>query len=445
MDLLAEAGGSSRSGGLGPLLALALAFVAPLTGQGPIALAVPGRANANASIAADGDTVVVVWAASAPSATIGATDAFAAISRDRGRTFGPPVRVNEGDGDVRASGEQPPRVAVREAGRSGPPRDIVVSWVSTRDGATIRFARSADGGRTFSASRAVSPPGAPGTRGWHAMTIDARGTVEIVWLDHRDMAPSPTRSAAAVHGARDGAMMAQQSGLYLARVTAGGVQPEQRVTTGVCYCCKTAVAAPRDGSILAAWRHVYPGNIRDIALARAPDGRTFSAPVRVSADQWQLHGCPDDGPAIAVDAANRTHVVWPTLEQTGGHDGDATMSLFYAMSIDGTSFTPRARLPTGGAAHHPHVAIARDGSLAVVWDESADGTRHVALARGVADGAGGVRFIREAIGGQGAELYPVVAATADALVAAWTARTADTSVIRVARIVGASAGATHSR
>jgi len=49
-----------------------------------IELFVPGRANATPSVAAAGDLVAVAWSASLPS---GATDVFAAVSRDRGRSF----------------------------------------------------------------------------------------------------------------------------------------------------------------------------------------------------------------------------------------------------------------------------------------------------------------------------------------------------------------------
>ena len=115
------------------------------------------------------------------------------------------------------------------------------------------------------------------------MTMDAHGDVVVAWLDHRDLVSQPAHQMdASMHGTHDGAAMAEHSALYIARVTADGVQPEQRVTTGVCYCCKTAVAAAQDGALVTAWRHVYPGNLRDIAFSRAADGRTFSAPVRVS-------------------------------------------------------------------------------------------------------------------------------------------------------------------
>jgi hypothetical protein len=395
-----------------------------------VTLAAPGRTNANASMASDGDRIAVVWAATSSS---GSTDVYLATSRDSARTFDAPVRVNDVEGDARVTGEQPPRVAIRGG-------EIAVSWVSKREGTTIRFARSMDSGRTFGASQPASKPGAPGNRGWHTMTIDRHGDVEIAWLDHRDMAgPGNADGAhqmdASTHGTVDGAAMAQRSAFYVARVKAGAAetaQPELRVTTGVCYCCKTAIAAASDGAIVAAWRHVYPGNIRDIAFSRAADGRSFSAPVRVSADRWQLDGCPDDGPAIALDAANVTHIVWPTMTKSSA-DGTPTLAIFYATSRDGSSFTPREQLPTGGVAHHPQIAIERNGSIAVTWDEVRDGARHIVVARGRGDATGRVRFTREPLDAdQG--VYPVAVTTPDGFVVAWTAMSDESSTIRVQRV-----------
>src|SRR5438034_9099201 len=41
------------------------------------------------------------------------SDVFLAVSRDAGRTFGAPRRVNDTIGDARLNGEQPPQVALR--------------------------------------------------------------------------------------------------------------------------------------------------------------------------------------------------------------------------------------------------------------------------------------------------------------------------------------------
>ena len=388
-----------------------------------VSLAVPGRTSANASISADGDRVAVVWAASTAA---GATDVYAAVSGDGGRTFGAPARVNDVEGEARVSGEQPPRVAIRGS-------NVFVSWVSKRDGTTIRVARSADGGRSFSASRAVSKAGAPGNRGWHSMTIDPHGDIVIAWLDHRDLASQPAHQMdASTHGTHDGAAMAEHSALYVARVSADGVQPEQRVTTGVCYCCKTAVAAAQDGAVVTAWRHVYPGNLRDIAFARAGDGRTFSPPVRVSPDKWEIEGCPEDGPSVAIDRQGATHIVWPTAIKNAA--GESAIALFYATSRDGKTFTAREPLPIEGVAHHPQIAVEGDGSVAVAWEEVRDGARHVALARGVKDAAGVMRFTRQPLGNAEPSVYPMGAATHGGLVVVWTGMAADGSAIRIERI-----------
>src|SRR5260221_14298741 len=60
--------------------------------------------------------------------------------------------------------------------------------------------------------------------------------------------------------------------------------------------------------------HVFPGGVRDIALARSADGgRTFQDPVRVSEDNWKIDACPDDGPAMTIDRRGVLHITWPTL------------------------------------------------------------------------------------------------------------------------------------
>ena len=431
-----------KAGRAGLAFAAAAMLVAS-TGAGAldsVTLSVPGRVNSNPSIAADGETVGVVWAAAVPN---GGADAYCAVSRNGGRSFGTAVKVNDGDGDVQTNGEQPPRVTI--AGSV-----IAVSWVSALDGKTIRVARSLDGGRRFEASQAVSARGAPGNRGWQSMTIDKNGDTVVAWLDHRDMASAGTHDHAdpSSHGTRDGAEMAQRSALYTARVTRTGVEPERRITTGVCYCCKTAVASTSAGEVVA-WRQVYAGNIRDIAFVGIPRrsaeaSRYIATPIRVSEDNWQLDGCPDDGPAVAIDAQSRVHLVWPTLLRDGQQPA---MALFYAMSTDGRRFTPRERMPTQGTPHHPQIAIAADGSPVFAWDELENGVRRAAYGRRVArpgggDGAG--TFIRDrGLAEEGA--YPVLAATGDAVVTACAAGARDRSEIIVMRRPSSAAVPTRTR
>jgi hypothetical protein len=397
----------------------------------PVTLAVAGRSNATPSLAVDGNTVVVAWSASLPG---GATDIFAAVSRDGGRTFGPGARVNDVDGDARVNGEQPPRIALQGTA-------ITIVWTTKgASGTRLVQAASRDGGRTFAKAAAVPGADAAGNRGWENVAVggaQAAGRAYVVWLDHRELARQDGEvasshhehmSAPAASGAKpDGVAMAQKSKLYLSSLD-GALAP-RAITGGVCYCCKTAIATGSDGAIYTAWRHVYPGNIRDIAFALSRDGgRTFAPPVRVSEDKWVLEGCPDDGPAMSVAANGRIHIVWPTLVK----DGDAdTIALFYATSADGRSFTPRQRVPSEGLPHHPQIALGADGAPTLAWDESAAGGRRAALARVANDGSGRPRFTRIVIGERA--VYPVIAATTDATVVAWTASGAGSSTIQVER------------
>ena len=180
-----------------------------------------------------------------------------------------------------------------------------------------------------------------------------------------------------------------------------------------------------DGAIYAAWRHVYPGNIRDIAFASSHDGgRTFSAPSRVSADEWTLDGCPENGPALAVAADNSVHVLWPTLVPAAHADGEPTLALFHAMTRDARTFSPRERIATDGTPRHPQLVSTARG-VAAAWDEEVDGgNRRVVLMRTL-DGS------RDVISSARAQT-PAIAAVDNSIVVAWTEGT-DQSVIHVAR------------
>jgi hypothetical protein len=430
-----------RSPAVWPAIGALIFVVSISASNAPTDLGVKGRGNATPTIAADGPFVAVTWGGTEPS---GVTDVFASVSRDGGRMFAAPVRVNRVAGDARLNGEQPPHVAL--VSRAGREPAVVVVWTTKgAHGTTLLQARSDDGGRSFSAGTLVPGTDAAGNRGWEAIAVEPGGRVDAVWLDHRALAKDSSMPMShhdhASADKPDGVAMAQQSKLYFASLD--GTAVPRAVTGGVCYCCKTALVAGAGGTIYAAWRHVYPGNLRDIAFALSRDGgRTFAPPVRVSEDKWMLEGCPDDGPSMAVDARQRVHIVWPTLVSGATADAEPAIALFYAMSVDGKRFTARERIPTEGTPHHPRVTIGADGSLIAAWDELANGSRRVAIGRGVAAADGRPRFRREVLADSGPAMYPVLATSGDAVVVAWTAGPSASSSIHVVRLAASSTSAT---
>jgi hypothetical protein len=338
-----------------------------------VRLGVESHANAAPSIAARGDAVVISWGAQRE----GRWNVYVATSRNGGASFSQPVRVNRVDGDARVNGEIAPRVAlVNRSGQANP--EVVVAWNARGTTTGILLATSTDFGRSFSDGEPLQTAAAEGDRGWHALAIDREGTAHTIWLDHRGLAEARRRTSASHsatdRAAMDGVAMARNSTLRYAARGRSRVE-DRRVVPGVCYCCKTALVSTSKG-LLAAWRHVYEGNMRDIAYAWI-DRPVADPPARISRDGWSLNGCPDDGPALAVDSDDRVHAVWPTVEQGPTPRG----GIFYA-TLDGVSgFTARVRVPTLGAPKPSHPQVATDGRnrMFVAWDEVHDGIRRAAV------------------------------------------------------------------
>ena len=390
-------------------------------------LAVAGRINSNPTVAASGQFEAVVWSA----ATTNAMDIYAAVSRDGGASFGAPVQVNAIPGEARVSGEEPPRVVL--VPRAGSVPDVVVVWTAKNGAATrILSARSNDGGRTFSIAMPVPGSEGDGARGWQSLAVDSTGRVLVLWLDHREtvmMGARHTHDASAPAAKADPTERAGLSQLYFSSLDGTDAVT---ITRSVCYCCKTTLMTS-GRNVYAVWRHVYPGSQRDIAFSMSRDrGKTFLAPVRVSDDHWQIDGCPDNGPSMAIDATQRVHVAWPT--PADGKDM-TSMALFYAVSRDGATFTPRVRVPTRGAASHAQLVMNRDGSSLLAWDEVVDGTRRLGMVRVVVNATGKTTFTALPAPDAGpGQWYPALASTGSGAVAVWVRQQEKGSVIGVARV-----------
>ena len=171
--------------------------------------------------------------------------------------------------------------------------------------------------------------------------------------------------------------------------------------------------------------------MRDIAFATSTDGgRTFAPFVRVSDDKWELNGCPEDGPTLAVDSAGLIHIAWATVV----NEGEPQKALFYATSRDGKTFSPRARIPVAAAATpgHPQLTLTPEGAV-VVWDEVVAGERRVSFAR---VSRGGVITPSQVLSGDESASHPVIVRSDASVLVAWTSRPASSgpSVIKLRRV-----------
>lgn len=390
-------------------------------------LAVAGASNSTPSLAAAGQTVAAVWTAAKDERT----NVYLAMSADGGVTFSAPKIVNDQDGDAGATNEQPPRVVLSGAGA----RTVTVVWSKRDPGPQqtrrdiLRMARSTDGGHNFSPARLTHDPSVSGARGWESLTLGTNGSVHAVWLDGREA--SKKIATMAHKGVPHKGQPPQE--IYHGTLGADGRMVETRIAEDVCFCCKTALAVDSRGGVYTAWRHVFPGSMRDIAFAKSTDdGRHFSPLVRVSEDNWELNGCPEDGPSLAVDPSGTIHIAWATVV----NDGEPYKALFYATSRDGKVFSRRARVPTSAMTTpgHPQLALMSNGGAAIVFDETMGGVRRVSLARVSRNGQ---LQAPEVLSADDSASHPVIIRTPGELLVAWTSRSGNSSnpsTIRLRRV-----------
>ncbi|MFO8155673.1 MAG: sialidase family protein [Pseudomonadota bacterium] len=258
-------------------------------------------------------------------------------SEDRGETFSSPVLVNRTPERVAADGENRPKIAI------GPEGTVFVSWVERLEApytGDVRFARSTDGGETFSEPLTVNDNRDLTSHRFESIAVNERGELFIAWLDKRDRVAAEQEDES-YNGAA----------LYYTISRDGGesFEPDRKVVDHTCECCRTAMALDEQGLPVVVWRHIYGDNIRDHGLVRFEDSTTPAEPIRLSHDQWQVDACPHHGPDISVDGGI-WHTVW-------FNNGPERHGLFYARSTDGGEgfSTPMAVGEYEAAPSHPAV------------------------------------------------------------------------------------------
>ncbi|MBV9959892.1 MAG: exo-alpha-sialidase [Acidobacteria bacterium] len=281
-----------------------------------------------------------------------------------GQAFAP-VRVNPEAGRATAWRGDQPTIAVAADGA------VYVNWtarVAAKGHETnLYLSTSRDGGRSFESPVRINDDEKPAQHGMHSMALGKDGRLYFAWLDERNLSP-----AAPVEKHR-GEVHAMESNreLFTAYSADGGrtISRNQLVAREACPCCKTALTVAPDGHVYVGFRQVLKGDYRHIAVASSADGgRTFSAPLIVSDDQWVIAGCPVSGPALLAEDGGALKVLWYT-------EGDAgERGLYLTQSLDGGRTFSARRLVSKGQIHGtPLLLHLNDGNSLALWQAVENG------------------------------------------------------------------------
>ncbi|MGH9831757.1 MAG: sialidase family protein [Blastocatellia bacterium] len=324
---------------------------------------------------------------------------YFARSTDGGRTFSPPLRINARDGELWGFATSRPRIAV---GKSG----VIHIFYhgnrrdlsAPRQAVDARYTRSTDGGKTFAPPRTLNGE----ARGMDDGELD-----EAHCFGGMGVAPNGDVHAFWID-TRHMTSEKDNGAIYTAVSRNEGRTFERDrmlFRNAACPCCQLNVAFTPKGEVILSARNVTADGARDSSVAISKDGgRTFSDFVATTPNKWMINACPLKPTTLATDNDGRIYAAWFS-------GGEKPAGSFFSVSEDGgKSFSkPIALHAEASTPDRPQIAVAGDGAVTVAWDAMVGQTRRIYL-RVSTDHGKTFGPVVELEAPVGAPTYPAIAA-----------------------------------
>jgi len=211
----------------------------------------------------------------------------------------------------------------------------------------VRLSLSHDGGKTWSKPVIPHKDRSDNEHGFVSLVATGRSELGVLWLDGNKIKDE------------EGDMS-----LMYTTIRADGKPGKETLLDGrVCECCQTSAAITPDG-VVAVYRDRTDKEIRDISIARfTKDG--WSQPEVLSKDNWQINGCPVNGPSVSTSGTNAA-VAWFTAP------GDVSQVNVVLSKDGGKTFSSPVRVDSGKPVGRVEVIAQSSGAALVSWLEFVD-------------------------------------------------------------------------
>ncbi len=242
------------------------------------------------------------------------------------------------------------------------------------------------------------------------------GNLMAVWLDGRKTASENSNMKDHDHG-HEGEMTLRAA-LFdsdFDRIN------EWELDGRICDCCQTSATQSGD-KIIVVYRDRSEEEIRDIAVVTF-DGNEWNEPTKLHNDNWNIAGCPVNGPSIA-STENNVLAAWFTM-------AEGAPQIQYKFSSDGgITFGDATQLNTNpGPGRVQVIALGKRNSFVAVWMENVDNIVQVLAAEINNNG----NIIDKYIVGESSESrangFPRVGYNGDGLLFAWVGTANQNTVI----------------
>lgn len=266
----------------------------------------------------------------------------------------------------------------------------------------VNISRSLDKGKTWSKPFIPHRDGAKAEHGFVSMFAAKDGNLAAVWLDGREMKHDEGGGG---HG--HGNMTLR----YVKILRDGSLTDEAVIDSRVCECCQTSAAMTADGPVVV-YRDRSDQEIRDTSIVKNKNGK-WSPPLSVHNDNWQINGCPVNGPSVSA-IGKRVAVAWFT-----GAEKKPSANLSFSNDA-GETFGKPIKIDDGNPAGRVETLLLKDGSALVVWLEKMSEGGAVRMRRVTTEGKVGEAVTVAASGTARSNGFPQMILSGKTLVFAWT-------------------------
>lgn len=203
------------------------------------------------------------------------------------------------------------------------------------------------------------------------------------------------------------------------------VLSEAEIDANVCDCCNTSLTMV-DNTLLVAYRNRTASELRDIEVRRLEDG-SWSDPVQLEKDEWNINGCPVNGPAI--DAFQKeVALAWFT-----GADGDPKVKIAFSNDA-GRTFKKPILVDESEPIGRVDVVMNSDKSAWISWISRTESGAHLVLNKIGLEGDVKENHIITDIDPSRKTGFPQLTHYGEQLIIAWTKLTEESTTIQAVLI-----------
>lgn len=234
-------------------------------------------------------------------------------------------------------------------------RNLLAHYLEKSDTAKftydVKMVSSNDSGKTWSQSKILNEDNVKAEHGFVSI-IPYKDGFFTAWLDGRKTATGGGEGGHGHHGEMTlrGAMLDMS----------GNKINEWELDGRICDCCQTSVAITNDGPVVV-YRDRSDEEIRDMSIVRYINGQ-WSVPKTIHGDNWEIKGCPVNGPNISA-IGNNLAVAWFSMQDKKGE-----VKVIFSNN-GGETFGKPIRVDDGNTIGRVDVAMIDSASAFVSWLE----------------------------------------------------------------------------